>query len=90
MRASTCRLRCASSVSTGANATSRPLRSGVIFGLVAFVAMNYVVVPLSAAAVHAPRGAFLAGGLLAHMFLVGLPIAIASRRALGDVSKQGN
>lgn len=67
-----------------------PLRSGVIFGLVAFVAMNYVVVPLSAAAVHAPRGAFLAGGLLAHMFLVGLPIAFASRRALGDVSKQGN
>jgi hypothetical protein len=61
----------------------QPLLSGVVFGVGAFVAMNYVVVPLSAAAVQSPRGVFLAGGLLAHMLLVGVPIAFAARRALG-------
>jgi hypothetical protein len=40
-------------------------------------------VPLSAAVVQPPRGVFLAGGLLAHIFLVGVPIAFAARRALG-------
>jgi hypothetical protein len=65
------------------------LLSGMLFGLCAFVAMNYVVVPLSAAAVHPPHGAFLAGGLMAHMFLVGVPIAFMARRALGGVQEQG-
>jgi uncharacterized membrane protein YagU involved in acid resistance len=60
---------------------NQSLLSGVAFGLCAFVIMNFVVVPLSAAAVHPPRGVFLAGGLLAHMFLVGVPIALATRRA---------
>jgi uncharacterized membrane protein YagU involved in acid resistance len=59
---------------------TQSLLSGVAFGLCAFVVMNFVVVPLSAAAVHPPRGVFLAGGLLAHMFLVGVPIALATRR----------
>jgi hypothetical protein len=66
----------------------RPLLSGIVFGLCAFVVMNYVVVPLSAAAVHPPSGVFLAGGLMAHMFLVGAPIAFAARRALGGVQIQ--
>jgi hypothetical protein len=67
---------------------NRSFLSGIVFGLCAFVTMNYVVVPLSAAAVHPPSGVFLAGGLLAHMFLVGVPIAFAARRALGGVQKQ--
>jgi uncharacterized membrane protein YagU involved in acid resistance len=61
----------------------QPWPSGAVFGLGAFVVMNYVVVPLSAAVVQPPRGVFLAGGLLAHIFLVGVPIAFAARRALG-------
>lgn len=56
-----------------------PLPGGAVFGLGAFVVMNYVVVPLSAAAVQSPKGAFLIGGLLAHVVLVGLPIALAAR-----------
>lgn len=60
----------------------QPLLSGAAFGLCAFVVMNYAVVPLSAAAVRPPRGLFLAGDLLSHMFLVGAPIAFAARRSL--------
>jgi hypothetical protein len=59
---------------------SRPLLSGAVFGLGAFAVMNLVVVPLSAAAVQPPSGVFLIGGLLAHVFLVGTPIALAARR----------
>lgn len=59
---------------------TRPLAAGALFGLAVFAAMNYVVVPLSAAAVQPPRGVFLAGGLLAHVFLVGVPIAFFARR----------
>jgi hypothetical protein len=60
---------------------NQPLLSGMVFGLCAFVVMNFVVVPLSAAAVRPPRGWFLAGDLLSHMLLVGVPIALAARRA---------
>ena len=58
----------------------QPLVAGALFGLAVFVVMNYVVVPLSAAVVQPPRGVFLAGGLLAHVFLVGIPIAFFARR----------
>jgi hypothetical protein len=56
--------------------------SGAVFGLAAFVVMNYFIVPLSAANVQPPRGWYLLGGLLAHMFLVGVPIALITRRVL--------
>jgi hypothetical protein len=59
---------------------NHPLPSGAVFGLGAFVVMTYVVVPLSAAAVSSPRGWYLAGGLAAHVFLVGVPIALLTRR----------
>jgi hypothetical protein len=59
---------------------AQPLLGGALFGLAVFAAMNYVVIPLSAAAVQPPRGVFLAGGLLAHVFFVGIPIAFFARR----------
>lgn len=59
----------------------QPWLGGAVFGLVAFAVMNYVVVPLSAAVVSPPKGVFLVGGLLAHVLLVGMPIAFASRWA---------
>jgi len=55
--------------------------SGPLFGLAVFVVMNYVVVPLSAAPLKPPSGAFLVGGLLVHAFFVGLPIALLARPA---------
>lgn len=58
-----------------------PIRFGSAYGLAIFVAMNYVVVPLSAAAVAPPRGHFLWMGLLVHMYGIGVPIALFARGA---------
>ena len=55
---------------------------GLVFGIVFFLFMNLVVLPLSAYHAMGPytyRG--LVQGLLAHMFLIGLPIS-TSRRLL--------
>jgi hypothetical protein len=60
----------------------RPILSGVAFGIGIFVVMNYVVVPLSAAVSASPQGVFLVMGLLVHMFLIGVPIALITRFAL--------
>ena len=58
----------------------RPLLFGPIFGLVVYVCMYYVIVPLSA--VTKSTGAFssleLLNALIAHMFFVGAPIALAT------------
>ena len=55
---------------------------GVIYGVVIYAVMNYVVIPLSAVPPRAgPRPLLvLVTGLLVHMFLIGLPIALAARR----------
>lgn len=57
-------------------------RCGLAYGLAIYVVMNYVVVPLSAAASRPglPPWDLLIGGLLIHAFGVGLPIALATRR----------
>jgi uncharacterized membrane protein YagU involved in acid resistance len=63
--------------------TRRPLISAIAFGLVVFVLMRCVVLPLSAFPL--PLGFKLPGAaldLLSHMFLFGLPIAMAARRAM--------
>lgn len=63
----------------------RPLAFGSLYGLVVYVVMNYVVVPLSAAAVGSgPKpAAVVVNGLLIHIIGVGLPAALfgaAARR----------
>jgi hypothetical protein len=61
------------------------LAAGVIFGLVVYVVMNFVVVPLSAfphRQTFAP--AAIVGGLLVHALGVGVPIAFCVRAALGS------
>jgi hypothetical protein len=54
--------------------------SGIVFGLCVYAVMNLIVVPLSAFP-HKQGFAplVLATGLLAHMFLFGLPIALCIR-----------
>jgi uncharacterized membrane protein YagU involved in acid resistance len=61
--------------------TRRPLLAGGLYGLAIFFAMNYGAVPLSAATVSGPKGIFYPLGLLVHIFLVGVPIALFARRA---------
>lgn len=64
----------------------KPLAYGALYGILLYLAMNYVVVPLSAAgsgAVPALRWSDLSH-LAAHMFLVGVPCAWFARLALRE------
>jgi hypothetical protein len=59
---------------------TRPVLCGLVYGVVVYGVMNFVVVPLSAAA-RGPFNPRLAAILVViHMFCVGLPIALAARR----------
>jgi len=60
-----------------------PIASGIAFGIVVFLAMRLVVLPLSAfpyPVSFKPLATVL--DLLSHMLLFGVPIAIAVRRAV--------
>jgi len=70
-------------------AVSRTLRfmvemavpAGLLYGIVVYMFMNFVVIPLSAAPFKiAYTPLKLAIDILGHMLLVGLPIALATRR----------
>ena len=56
--------------------------AGLIYGLIAYLVMNYVVIPLSAigSGPSPPLSTFLTA-FIAHAFLVGLPIALITRRS---------
>lgn len=59
----------------------RPVVSGVAYGVLMYLVMNYVVVPLSLAVPgRPPEGIFLIGALFAHTCLVGIPIALVAAR----------
>lgn len=60
----------------------RAVVSGILYGAVIYAVMNLVVLPLSAFPRKVTFTALSLGtGLLVHMFLVGLPIALAVRKA---------
>ena len=59
----------------------RPLLAGAVFGILVYLFMNFVVIPLSAAPFklsYPPR--VLLQGFVSHALLVGIPIALAVRR----------
>lgn len=61
--------------------------SGLLFGLAVYLFMNFVVLPRSAIPFKISFAwANLIGGLLIHMFGIGLPIALIAR----SYSQQGN
>jgi uncharacterized membrane protein YagU involved in acid resistance len=62
---------------------ARPVLSGAIFGVIVFLSMRLVVLPLSAFP-HPVSFKTLSAGLdlLSHMFLFGLPIALAAAKAI--------
>lgn len=60
--------------------TSHAVISGMLYGQAVFLFMSFVVVPLSAAGKGHFTLATLITGPIGHMFLVGLPIALAVRR----------
>jgi len=63
--------------------TRHPIPCGVVYGLLAYLVMNRVVIPLSAIGGPAawPVLPVLANGLLIHAFGVGVPSAIVAARA---------
>ena len=60
----------------------RPLVCGAGYGLVLYGVMNFVVLPLSAAGPGSKDPLWIALGVAVHALMVGIPIALASRRAL--------
>ena len=60
----------------------RPVLTGVAYGTVVYGVMNYVVIPLSRIGPRpTPAAVVWISGLLVHMFLIGVPIALAAERA---------
>jgi uncharacterized membrane protein YagU involved in acid resistance len=60
----------------------QPIACGAAFGAFVYAFMNLVVIPLSRFPTKPSYPlAILATGLFVHMFLFGVPIALASRRA---------
>jgi len=62
----------------------RAVPCGIVYGLATYGVMNYVVMPLSAIGAVGDGGpAYIRiTGVLVHMFLIGLPIALITRRDL--------
>ncbi|HEX6071653.1 MAG TPA: hypothetical protein VFY95_01430 [Sphingomicrobium sp.] len=60
----------------------RPGASGLAYGLITYVVMNLIVVPLRFPAAFPPNPLSIATQLFAHVILVGLPTAFIARRYL--------
>jgi len=59
----------------------RPLLCGAGYGLLLYVIMNYVVVPLSAARPGSKDPLWIALSIAVHALLIGIPIALFARHA---------
>ena len=62
----------------------RPLLSGLVYGLITYVIMNLIVVPLRFPAAWPPSALSIGTQLFAHIVLVGWPTAFIARRYLRD------
>jgi uncharacterized membrane protein YagU involved in acid resistance len=63
--------------------TLRPWLWGAVYGVLTWVAMVYIVVPLSAVTGwKLPQGWSIVSGLLSHIFYVGVPIAHITQHGL--------
>lgn len=58
----------------------RAVPAGLVYGLVVYLGMNCVVLPLSALHVPLRLPPLISWPALAHLLLVGLPIALAARK----------
>ncbi len=59
----------------------RAVVCGLIYGLIAYLVMNYVVIPLSAIGLRPFSLRVFLPAFIAHAFLVGLPVALLARRS---------
>ena len=61
---------------------ARPLQWGIVYGLITYVVMNWVVVPLRFDMPLPPQPRAIVSQLFAHIVLVGIPIALITARYL--------
>jgi hypothetical protein len=61
---------------------ARPVLAGIAYGLITYVVMNLVVVPLRFGTPLPPSAISIATQLFAHLVLVGIPIALITARIL--------
>ncbi|MCL6739552.1 hypothetical protein LZ518_00145 [Sphingomonas sp. RB56-2] len=61
---------------------ARPVQWGIIYGLVTYVIMNWIVVPLRFDTPLPPKPLSIATQLFAHIVLVGIPIALIAARLI--------
>jgi hypothetical protein len=60
----------------------QPVLVGIIYGLITYVAMNLIVVPLRFDTPFSPKPLSIATQLFAHIALVGIPMALVARHYL--------
>lgn len=60
----------------------RPILAGLAFGLITYVVMNLIVVPLRFPAAWPPKALSIGTQLFAHLILVALPTVLIARRFL--------
>lgn len=65
-----------------AHLVDMPILAGVAYGVITYVVMNLVVVPLRFPAAWPPKSLSIGTQLFAHVVLVGLPTAFITRRYL--------
>lgn len=65
---------------------NRPLFVGIAFGIITYVVMNLLVVPLRFPAAFPPKLMSVATQMFAHIVLVGLPFAFIARAFYGTRS----
>lgn len=66
--------------------TAQPLLWGLVYGLITYVMMNLIVVPLRFPAVWPPKALAIGTQLFAHIVLVGWPLALIARHYLSPRS----
>lgn len=65
----------------------RPVLYGTIYGILVYVVMNYVVIPLSATQNSAFLLWWVVSSVLVHAFLIGVPAALFARAAVRGSSR---
>jgi hypothetical protein len=67
----------------------RPLLAGIAFGLITYVIMNLIVVPLRWPAAFPPKPLGITTQLFAHLVLVALPTVLIARAMIAKVAAAG-
>ena len=64
------------------NLLASPIKWGIVYGLITYVAMNWIVVPLRFGTPLPPKTISIFTQLFAHIVLVGIPFALITARTL--------